>query len=70
MRRAKHIVVAAAIAMSASGAAFAQGARDGRYCAEEYIVGSPRTEPYLADYVSAEVFRPPAPQPAVVPTVT
>jgi biotin carboxylase len=56
----------------AAAATFAdpgRGARDGRYCAEEYIVGSPRIEPYLADYVSAEVFRPPAPQPAVVPTV-
>jgi lytic murein transglycosylase len=44
MRRAKHIVVAAAIAMSASGAAFAQGARDGRYPATTGTISPPTAQ--------------------------
>ena len=41
MRRAKHIVVAAAIAVAAGGAVFAQGARDGRYSATTGTISPP-----------------------------
>src|SRR4249919_2785467 len=41
MRRAKHIVVAAAIAVAAGGAVFAQGVRDGRYPATTGTISPP-----------------------------
>src|ERR1044071_7693616 len=44
MRRAKHIVVAAAIAMSASGAVFAQAVRDGRYPATTGTISPPTAQ--------------------------
>lgn len=56
-------------AAAARFASAGQGVPDGRYYAEEYIAGTPRPEPHLADYVSAEVFRLPARRTAACPSV-
>ena len=44
MRKAKHIVIAAAIAVSANGASLAQGVREGRYPATTGAISPPTVQ--------------------------